>query len=200
MYEDLDNLKLMHLWFRPEKLTWWGDGEWVNEADKATFEYKGYFCKVDRIISEEGSRDIPSRFGGHLCGYVRIPKDHPLFEKNVFELDDGLNISVHGGLTFGRMVEEEWWIGFDCAHSDDYQPSIEHRMKTDPELMDFRKKFPKPERLKDLSFFNPVYRNIDYVIYEIKGMVDQLIAIKEKELTHITEGRDNVQFGETLNE
>lgn len=55
------------------------------------------------------------------CGYVEIPREHPLYgkyydDKKVEELD------VHGGITFaGQDIDtgKGWWIGFDCAHFGD---------------------------------------------------------------------------------
>lgn len=60
---------------------------------------------------------------GHRCGYVGLPKSHPLsgtrYEK--------INVDVHGGLTYGREnenypvenAEKRWYIGFVCAHCYD---------------------------------------------------------------------------------
>lgn len=60
-------------------------------------------------------------------GYVVIPKGHPLHGKDY----DDINVSVHGGLTFGisakeldweELTEEDkegWVVGFDTAHGDD---------------------------------------------------------------------------------
>lgn len=65
-------------------------------------------------------------------GYVVIPKGHPLHGVPYMDIE---NIDVHGGLTFGEMVEkledwEEWSngkitkedigcyvVGFDTAHT-----------------------------------------------------------------------------------
>lgn len=62
--------------------------------------------------------------GTHPCGYVRVPEDHPYYEKNY----NDCNIDCHWGLTYGRPYlctsngtqESGWWIGWDYAHCDDY--------------------------------------------------------------------------------
>lgn len=49
------------------------------------------------------------------CGYVVLPEDHILYDKQT-EFDDIImNIDVHGGITY--MKDHE--IGFDCMHYGD---------------------------------------------------------------------------------
>lgn len=56
-----------------------------------------------------------------LCAYLGIPPEHPLAGKNY----DDINLSVHGGLTFGDFGDGEWrpkgkyWIGWDYGHWHD---------------------------------------------------------------------------------
>lgn len=168
-----------HIWFASEKASWWGDGEWVNEPDVVPFKYKGYECEVERIVAFEGTKHTRHTFGGHLCGYIRIPEGHPIYNKKVFDLDNDLDIDVHGGLTFGEMIDGEYWIGFDCAHTGDYMPSIEYLKKTNPTIMNVEKMFPIPKGMEDHPLFNPVYRNVEYVINEIKDAVDQLVEMEK---------------------
>ena len=193
MYKDLEKYEVKHIYTLSNKLKWWGDGVWVDEPDTVLFKYKGYDCEVERIVSPENPKHTNHMFGGHLCGYIRIPEGHPLFGQVVFDLDDRLDINVHGGLTFGEMIDGEYWIGFDCAHSGDCMPSMEYLKKTDPSLISIRKAFPIPKTMENHALFNPVYRNVDYVIAEIKDAVEQLIAM---ELTNIIEGHSNVQVGD----
>jgi hypothetical protein len=101
------------------------DGPWKAEPDKAQWmSPTGLPCMVRR--------------GGlsAWCGYVGIPKSHPLFEKDYSDIE--AEIDVHGGLTFAskcsggehgicHVVEEGedddvWWLGFDCGHFDDLLP------------------------------------------------------------------------------
>lgn len=62
-------------------------------------------------------------------GYVLIPEGHPLHGKHY----DDIDVSVHGGLTFSELVDDEmiekweidaedkgkWCVGFDTAHYND---------------------------------------------------------------------------------
>ena len=45
---------------------------------------------------------------GHRCGYVTVPTGHPCEGKDY----NDINVSVHGGLTYGNGA----MFGFDCAH------------------------------------------------------------------------------------
>ena len=53
---------------------------------------------------------------GYRCGYVALPRSHPLHGKSY---EDLAGISVHGGLTFSGSMEGVWLLGFDCAHYGD---------------------------------------------------------------------------------
>lgn len=75
---------------------------------------------------------------GFWCGYVGVPKDHPLFLTEYEEIE--CDIDVHGGLTFSDYLSNEvvlttwenyhqsdhyldaWFFGFDCSHIDDLVP------------------------------------------------------------------------------
>ncbi len=163
---------------REEKLKHWGDGEWLDEDDFLVFDCSGYKCYIIRVANRDGPNGT-HLFGGHLCGYVVIPKDHPYYEKNVF--DEELNIECHCGLNFSKFNDNsEWMIGFDCAHSVDYVPSIEHFKKTKDKMIDFNKIFPIPEGFENFAMFNPVYRNMDYCIEQCKSIVGQLIEVKNE--------------------
>ena len=58
--------------------------------------------------------------GTHPCGYVSIPKDHPFYDKDYWDIDD--RIRAHGGLTFsGKLLGlDGLWFGWDYAHCEDY--------------------------------------------------------------------------------
>lgn len=74
----------------------------------------------------------PSGMGGWGNGYVLIPKAHKLAGKDYKDINE--LVDIHGGLTFGKYVDEkmiESWrvlsdedlgyymVGFDTAHYDD---------------------------------------------------------------------------------
>lgn len=55
---------------------------------------------------------------GHLCGYVHLTTDN-----DYFGLDyDNIPVTCHGGLTYASEHDNEWVIGFDCAHYGDLHP------------------------------------------------------------------------------
>ena len=123
--------------------------EWLKEPDKVKFEHAGFKCLILR------NEDLK-----HLNGYVALPKGHPYYKKEY----SGLDVDVHGGLTFskkgdGKMREKGyWWIGFDMGHSADYSPGL---ARLAPDL--YKGGYPCVE-----------YRNIHYVIQETKRLAEQL--------------------------
>lgn len=57
--------------------------------------------------------------GTHPTAYFGIPVTHPLANRDY----DTIPIDVHGGLTYGRIREEDpdtFWYGWDYAHAGDY--------------------------------------------------------------------------------
>lgn len=100
----------------------WGNGEWDDEPDKVQWEDKetGLPCLAVR-----------SSHSGHWCGYVGVSDGHKFFEKHY----NDVSVDVHGGLTYSDHCQgtichipgegepdHVWWLGFDCAHCDDYSP------------------------------------------------------------------------------
>ena len=68
---------------------------------------------------------------GHLCGYVDLPKGHPVADYEDYEDFWDSDIQVHGGITYmenylhdsANNEREGNWIGFDCAHAGDRIPA-----------------------------------------------------------------------------
>lgn len=64
--------------------------------------------------------------GTHPTAYIEIPRESKLFGKGYGEIYDmGINIDVHGGLTYAdddleTIKENTWFIGWDYAHCGDY--------------------------------------------------------------------------------
>ncbi|WP_289168983.1 hypothetical protein [uncultured Parasutterella sp.] len=58
--------------------------------------------------------------GTHPCAYVCIPKDHPFYDKDYWDIDD--RIQVHGGLTFSGKIRgcDDFCFGWDYAHCGDH--------------------------------------------------------------------------------
>lgn len=138
----------------------WGQGPWMEEPDRIewTDEETGYPCLLTR------NHDM-----GNLCGYVAVPKGHPYYHKTYNEI--GHKISAHGGLTYSRACQGHichepepgepdnvWWFGFDCAHaSQDLIPGMRRMQET----------------MKN-KYFNPTYKDLNYVIEEIVDLARQL--------------------------
>jgi hypothetical protein len=169
MNDKVKIIKEEHHWTSDEKIKWLGYGEWIEECDVTEFEYLGYQALVMRVMKRELYCPHAGYFGGHLCGYVGIPETHPYFRKKELDIDG------HHGITFNE-AHEEHWIGFDCGHTGDYIPTVEHMRKTNPELKKINEMFPLKEGFEKFGLFNPVYRNMEYCIQCCIEIIYQLIA------------------------
>lgn len=173
---EIENVREEHVFTVDQKLCWFGYGEWVEEIDKIFFKHKNIECAIKRIVIPE-PYNPKHIFGGHLCGYVRIPTDHPYYQKKI----DDLDIDCHGGLTYAECIDDEYWVGFDCGHSGDYLPSINFSKIKNKKMLNSREIFPHPPEFEKFSIFNPVYRNIKFCVDECKSIVDQLSVNAEIE-------------------
>lgn len=120
--------------------TEWADGPWKDEPDYLEFEAMGLMCKIRR-----GGL-------GHLCGYVRLPEDHPWADSNYMELP----VDVHGGLTYGERESDGFYLGFDCAHASDLLPNATYLRSRDSEC---------------------TYRDLAFVKNEIDLLAAQLVGV-----------------------
>jgi hypothetical protein len=120
--------------------------EWEKEPNHVFFTYKSFLCEIKRHAEFLT-----------LCGYVYLPREHPLAGKSY----DDIDFSVHGGLTFAAEELDQWCIGFDCAHGGDLNPGTNNLLK--------RMKFPMDHHYGD------VYRNMKYVTNELISLVDQIM-------------------------
>ena len=175
----------IHHYTSDQKIDWFGYGEWVEEADEVNFFHSRLKCKILRIVKPDGPDFM---FGGHLCGYVRIPPESPLFGKDLhYHYDKKITLHVHGGITFADSVnflhDLGFWIGFDCGHSYDLIPCMKNRNIIDPFLKQLQESLPIPEIYEDIALFNPGYRNIAFCAEECKSLADQVANFKidEKE-------------------
>jgi hypothetical protein len=149
----------------------WFEGPWKNEPDKLQWqdEATGLPC----LIVRNGA--------GALCGYVGVTEGHPFFEKHYDEakLPSGEYMDVHGGLTFTDFCDPRaggedhlichvpapgepdhvWWLGFDCAHSGDLSPGLQHRLSEGLRIA-----------MRDFE----TYKDIDYVKAECAKLAAQL--------------------------
>jgi len=112
--------------------TGWGSGPWDDEPDKVQWQdpKTGLPCLARRGPA------------GAWCGYVGVPKGHPLHGAHY----DAVDADVHGGLTYSALCDGDdergichlpeigepepvWWGGFDCYHLGDIGPAFEARMR-----------------------------------------------------------------------
>jgi hypothetical protein len=150
----------------------WGEGPWMSEPDRVEFRHAGLPCLLRR-----------SPRGGAWCGYVAVPPGHPLHGTT----HDGIDVEVHGGLTYSGRCEGDvchvpapgepddvWWIGFDCGHAFDVSPAREARLRAiDPHLADPWPPWPEPVP----AALREVYRDLAYVRGETESLAEQLAAL-----------------------
>ena len=182
-------MKLNHIFTSDQKLEWWSHGEWVEEPDEATFWSHGYRCHVLRIVhaTNEALESTPASppHGGYLCGYVLIPKEHPWHGKGY----DDMPCNVHGRITYAEFNDkQEFWIGFDCAHAYDLNPSTpafrawheayNPAMKDHYERMDYLR-----AQFENEDLLNPPYRNFTYAMGQCRKIARQAKAALKSKVT-----------------
>ncbi len=158
-----------HHWTSDEKLRFCGYGEWVEESDVVEIEYIGYQALIMRVLKREPFCEEEAYFGGHLCGYIRIPDDHPHYGKDFRDL----GLDCHGGITFNE-IHEQHWMGFDCSHMGDQVPTMK---KLNIDLPELRIMQEIRSNLGIVGLLAPVYRNMYFCIQECTSIIDQLIYI-----------------------
>ena len=123
-------------------------GEWTNEPDKIT-----WFFPQHNLMA----MIVRHPLLGHLCGYVGLPNNHPLYGVSI---DDAPGY-VHGHWTYADYCDDHichkalpdepnkvYWLGFDCAHYNDLSPGLPYTQGT--------------------------YKNIYYVANEIAQVLEEL--------------------------
>lgn len=178
----------MHELSKATKLEKWGRGPWVDEPDHVEWRHNGVPCIAHRHPTS-----------GHWCGYAAVEPGHPWDARaNPVETDygDGAVFSdpgyrgaqnearVHWGITYGDVCnaapgvchvpepgepDDVYWLGFDCAHCDDYSPSNHATML---------KAFRRPP--------HQTYRDLEYVKAETNSLADQIVARRNGPLTEET--------------
>lgn len=115
---------------------------------------------------------------GMRCGYVCIPNEIEEKVKADAEQDsEFIPIDVHGGVTFAGHLYgfDGYFIGFDCCHLGDSR-----------DLATLKKHFPdRYEIIKDSHFIGEdTIRDTEFVRFECKKMVDQIIDIYYNDVTN----------------
>lgn len=79
---------------------------------------------------------LRSEATGALNGYVGVTPGHGLFGRRYSDKIHTASalgvplesvVEVHGGLTFSDEMVGLWFLGFDCAHCDDFAPAMAAR-------------------------------------------------------------------------
>ena len=123
---------------------------WLEEPD----EVRGSHAGLEWLVRRAG--------GGHLCGYVRVPGEHPLYGAPLYAAQDDDDyakywfgkVEVHGCPTYAGFRHEDggFWVGFDCAHSGDLSPNYRGIV------------------------FEGTYRTMGYVLTEVLNLAEQVAA------------------------
>ena len=134
----------------------WPKGPWTNEPDRVEWKTK---AGLPALI-------VRNPVMGNLCGYVAVPPGHPWHGRHY---GDGIEVAVHGGLTYGDECadhichvpepgepDDVWWLGFDCGHAGDAMPGLSL--------------YPALRATKDAGY---TYKDIDYVRDECERLAEQ---------------------------
>lgn len=164
----------------------WGAGPWQDEPDRVDFVAHGFSCMLRR------------QHHGVWCGYVGVPREHPLYGKDWRDTHEIGELSAHRGINYSDLCDDGeichvpqpgmpadvWWLGFDCGHAFDFQPALEARLRGCIEGAEERGlrfladalRGPKPIEIPD--FMREVYRALPYVRGEVERLAAQLEAIR----------------------
>lgn len=154
------------------------------KTSKTTTEVEAGLVEPDwAMFIHHGVQCLVLRHGmmGHLCGYVRLPKDSPQYRaiRNRRKLHvpaflsrakrykgkvrrafapEFADLDVHGGITFAGPLsfyraDRGFWVGFDCAHAWDRAPF-----------------------LAELDDLEGVYRTFDYVQAEVRRLAEMVAS------------------------
>ena len=127
------------------------------------FVYRGILCII-RFIT----------FSGCRCGYICIPENNKFYRNSSLCQDV---LYCHGGITYTTEgstnihlpdEDDNFYIGFDCAHFPIDFPDIETAKKYGTEKLVF-----KPDNLLDNE--GHVW-TIDEVEEELRNLVNQILA------------------------
>lgn len=99
--------------------------EYMPESGKEWSSFCAQYGNVHVVIIKTTHLNREYSDFGWGNGYVIVPKGHPLYEKDYFDID----VKCHHGLTYSNYSEfmskhlyncpDGWMIGFDTAHYQD---------------------------------------------------------------------------------
>jgi hypothetical protein len=158
----------------------WGDGPWQGEPDRVDFIHAGFACFALRNPRH-----------GYWCGYVGVPREHPLYGRKWDETPAVGELEAHRGVNYSApcggdichvppagMPADVWWLGFDCGRAMDLAPGSEARFR---ELLALKGKTYHPFSFEVDDPDSPVrevYRDLPYVRAQIEGLAEQLAGLR----------------------
>ena len=133
-------------------------------------------CRTEREFEESGLQCCTrTNDMGHRCGYVALPKGHPLFGKGWDACYDvAPELYVDGGITFASGTDDMWILGWDAAHAW-------HRRDWSIASDEIRKRAEeRPELYVDLDWPGGSYMvDADTAEAETRGFARQLAELRE---------------------
>ena len=122
---------------------------------------------------------------GFRCGYVKIPKSHPFYNKDYFEKEI-CNLNVHGGITFSshttnhECLSDGYWLGFDAFHNTDmldYDEMSKESLKASKLLNQFVKEL--DEIFLISNNHTRKIRNTGFMESQCRNLCEQLAQVYE---------------------
>lgn len=98
--------------YRPDR-TGWPEGPWMGEPDREDWDdpATGLACSLRRNV------------GGIWCGYVGVPRGHPLHGRRGKGLRGPFDLNYAGPHRLGWPGPAGWYLGFDCGG---LSPAVSH--------------------------------------------------------------------------
>lgn len=182
-------MKTLEYEFRQEEKSKWGEGPWDIEPDKKQWQDKKTGLPCLAVRNPVGAW---CGYVGVAEGHPAFGKEYGLVQSGKYaddysrKIEEAIipDVEVHGGLTFSNFCVEDgrehgichvvepgendrvWWLGFDCAHMNDYVPGVEATFK------ELGHKW--PDSLEKHPLFGKWYRTLEYVEKECAALAKQL--------------------------
>lgn len=161
----------------------WPSGPWDNEPDLVKFTHAGFMCVVAR------------QYTGHLCGYVGLPKTHPLHGVSYSEPSDKLKEALEKRKEQPLGNNPAFAVLTRCVFGGELEATPETVFTVHGGLTYSRDHLlPVGDDANGLWWFGfdcahcddetPIrsyggqYRDIEYVRAETESLADQLASIK----------------------
>ena len=149
-----------------------------EEGDEKFFWYLGYPCAILRPCSDRK----------HLCGYVGVPKDHPIYGLPPYIQAFENYFHVHGGLNYYRFdlppkaytenpSKDFWFFGFSCTHEGDIVPLNEDCSNCGDEFLE--RPIRHGDSYKDMKFVEKEVRKLAHQLKQIENELELKLVLFE---------------------